>query len=117
VPSEIITPKAEAAETPIVEANSMRTRADFERFIDDNASKYGVDPEYIKQIVSCETGNTWDPSIQSGYYRNGIREDSWGLAQLNKPLTKGITYEQAKDPTFALTYLMSHLHKDHWSCE
>jgi hypothetical protein len=95
---------------------SLSSKEDFVAYIEKEAPRYGLSAKKVEDVVACETGNTWDPSIQSGYYKNGIREDSWGLAQLNRPLTKGITYAQAKDPKFSLDYLMSHWHKDHWSC-
>lgn len=82
------------------------------------ATKYGVPYEDVHGIVACETGNTFDPGIQSFVAvpagPNG-REDSWGLAQIHLPSHPNITRAQATDPDFALDFLASHLAKgNHW---
>lgn len=59
------------------------------------------------ETVKYETGGTFDPSIQSGYYYKGIREESYGLAQINLPSHTNITKEQAKDPVFAIKFMAS----------
>lgn len=116
-PESILTTKvAEAQVKPVSVVTSLSSKEDFVAYIEEEAPKYGVSPAKVVARISCETGSTWDPSIQSGYYYKGIREDSWGLAQLNRPLTKGITYEQAKDPKFAIDYMIQNWYKDHWSC-
>lgn len=108
---------AEAAEAQIApEPLEMTTKEAFEAYIDKEAPKYGIDPQRVKNRVSCETGGIWNPSIQSGYYRNNVREQSYGLAQINLPSHKNISYVQATDPKFALDYIIKNWNKDHWSC-
>lgn len=100
---------AEAAEVPI--KKELLTRADYERYIDQNASRYGVSPAKIKAIVSCETGGTWNPTIV------GDHGQSHGLVQIHAPSHTNISISQMNDPKFALDYIMENLGKDRWSCE
>lgn len=97
-------------------AASLSSKEDFVAYIEKEAPKYGLSTAKIEARISCETGGTWNPTIQSGYYRNGIREDSWGLAQINLPSHPQISKSQAIDPKFALDYLIQNWYKDHWSC-
>lgn len=102
---------AEAAELPQKEEPPMRSRADFERYIDENAPAYGLSPAKVKAVVNCETGSTWNPKIV------GDNGTSFGLAQLHYPEMKGLTIEEAENPKIALDYLMKNWSKDHWTCQ
>jgi len=87
--------------------------------IDAVSAKYGVSRDMVYKIVVCETAGTFDPTIQSQIIKNGIQEDSWGLAQIHLPDHPDISKQQAIDPDFALDYLASKLseHKGFlWSC-
>lgn len=77
----------------------------------------------MKKIVACETGHKYnDPAIQSNVIVDGVREESYGYAQIHLPswTTKEIvTYEQAIDPDFAMNFLaekMSQGLSRLWSC-
>lgn len=86
-----------------------------------DALKYhlGANQEHqVIEVIRCETGGTFNPNIQSGYYRNGVRENSWGLAQINLP-SWDITKEQATDPRFAIDFITMKFaahQQSLWSC-
>lgn len=86
-----------------------------EKEIDEQAQKYGRDPEYLKAIVKCESNGS--TTIQSHYRKNGIREDSWGLVQIHLPSHPGVTKEQALAPEFAIEFLAKNIGTVYWSCE
>lgn len=71
-------------------------------------------------MVSCETAGTFDPTIQSRFTRNGVREQSYGLAQIHitDPAWKGITKEDAQDPYYALAFIAEHWDErwNLWTC-
>lgn len=74
-------------------------------------------PRKIIDTINCEN-KEWDVDLQSRIInKKGIREDSWGLAQIHLPSHPNITKEQATDPDFALNYIAEHLGRDdNWSC-
>lgn len=85
------------------------------------ANEYGINADRFVEVVSCETGNTWDPTIQSGAYnkRDGGRELSFGLVQIHLPDHPDITKAQAEDPEFALDWaakVWSKGGEHQWSC-
>lgn len=90
--------------------------------IEQYAAEYGVSSSTMYSVVNCETGGTFDPSIQSFIANksgpNG-REDSWGLSQIHLPDWPNITKSQAQDQNFALNFLASKLKigkGGYWSC-
>lgn len=112
---------AEAAETPIVETVSLSPGD----LITEAALKYGVNRQHLYDTLDCESKGFIDPAIQSGWYRNGVRENSWGYAQFNLPSGlktadgREITKEIAIDPKEAIdaaAYNFSVGNADHWTC-
>lgn len=94
------------------------------------AKQYGVNPDDMIRIISCETAGTWDPEIQSGHrYKEdnrawrvwkGDQEQSYGLSQIHIPSHPTITREMAIDPDFALDFMAKHLSQGRahwWSCK
>lgn len=83
------------------------------------AQKYGVSEQTLTAMVSCETGGTFDPDLQSlsqytrdhpeWGFKKGDREDSWGLAQIHLPAHPHISRDEATDPDFALEFLALNL--------
>lgn len=73
------------------------------------AAEFHVRPGAMLDTIECEAqGNgdgTYDPSGQSNYYRHGVRENSWGLSQINLTAHPDVTLEQAQDPDFAVRYM------------
>lgn len=86
------------------------------------ASKYGVSEVLVRDLVSCETGGSFDPDIQSSaiyeFSRSaqgievGGRERSYGLAQIHLPDNPNISLAQAKDPDYALDFMARELAAD-----
>lgn len=65
----------------------------------------------IERVIKCES--SWDQNVV------GDHGQSFGLVQIYLPANKGITKEQALDPTFALNFITSEFAKGHqkrWSC-
>lgn len=69
------------------------------------SEKYAVSYSVMDNVVSCETAGTYDPLIQSGHYKNGVREESYGLSQINLPSHPHITKEQARNVEFSLNFM------------
>jgi hypothetical protein len=93
------------------------------------ASEYGIDWRVMYDVVDCETGHTFDPSIQSTVtykydvpawgVKKGDRELSYGLAQYHLPSHPEITVEQATNPRFAIRRMAEDIAQGRlrqWSC-
>lgn len=81
--------------------------------------KYGVDPSVLFEVIRCETAGTFDPTIQSScVFSNGVREESYGLAQIYLPVHPDISLEQATDPEFAVEFMAKNWaqHSSWWMC-
>jgi hypothetical protein len=72
------------------------------------AGKHSVSASLMTCLINHEN-KSWVPSMQSGYYKNGIREDSWGLAQIHLPSHPEITKEQAQDAKFSISWMASEI--------
>ena len=112
---------AHAEETPkevLIEKKIEWSKDRIREEVDRKALEYGGDSDRIWRVLMCESGAS--TTIQS-YHRNkeGVRENSWGLAQIHLTSHPHITKEQAIDPEFAIDYLAKHLTKgtDKWSCK
>lgn len=94
------------------------------------SSKYNVSAALMQRIVDCETGNDYStPDIQSQhrYTRDypkwgvtkGEQEKSYGPSQIHLPSHPNITYQQATDPRFALSFLAKNIKAGNahwWAC-
>ena len=90
------------------------------------ARKWGVNHDMMYRIVGCETGWQFDHTMRSlATYKDGTRENSWGLAQWHLPaknVTKDgqvITKEIATDPHQSLDAMAWHISEGRaglWSC-
>lgn len=74
------------------------------------AERYEVDYDLMQYIVWCES--RFDSDIQSHYYQDYGREESFGLSQIHLRAHPHITVEQATDPVFALEFLAEHIKSD-----
>ncbi len=84
----------------------IRERSDF----------YKVSYEEMYSTIRCESHFR---NIQSGIYKNGIREDSWGIVQIHLPSHPNITKDQALDISFAVDFMAQEFSKGNqwkWSC-
>lgn len=118
-----ITPKAVAYEAPrksfpiIIESRKTWNDTSIRQLIHDKAKEYGVKESVMLNVIDCESYSS--TTLQSYVVKNGVREDSWGIAQIHLPSHKDITKEQALDPEFAVTYMakeMSEGRAYEWSC-
>lgn len=77
------------------------------------ALKYDIPRQDLWQLVGCETGYTWSPTIRSqGKLKNGQQENSRGLAQINLD-AHNISLEEATNPDYALDFIGKHWNERH----
>ena len=69
------------------------------------AKEYEINGALMYKLIECESAGTFDPTIQSRHIKDGIREDSWGLAQIFLPAHPEITKEQAQDMDYSLQFI------------
>lgn len=88
------------------------------------AEKYNTYPEKMWQTILCENPQL-KPELQSLIVKDGVREDSWGLAQFHLPSKnvtadgKVITKEMAQNPEIALDAMAYHFSIGNaklWTC-
>lgn len=82
------------------------------------ATEYGVSAYRMQSTLACED-NTFEFDRQSEIYNSKGREESYGVAQINLPSHKDISYSQAIDPDFAVRYMaqqFSQGRQSQWSC-
>ena len=88
------------------------------------AEKYNTYPEKMWAVMKCENPHL-DPSLQSLIVKDGIREDSWGLAQFYLPAKnktadgRTITKEIATDPVESIDAMAWHFSEGRarlWTC-
>lgn len=91
------------------------------------ADLYGANKGEMLQTIECESPKSkidgvvmYDSQGQSNQkYRNGDREESYGLSQIHLPAHPGITKEQAQDPRWSLDWMAKEFSGDRayqWSC-
>lgn len=83
------------------------------------AKANGVNPQVMVNTINCENTD-WNSDLQSRITtKNGTREESYGLAQINLPSHPNISYAQATDPEFAINYMATQMAEgkaSQWSC-
>lgn len=71
-------------------------------------------PLHVKEssmiaTISCESprfnDGTFNPAGQSEHVKDGVRENSWGLAQIHLPDWPGVSRAEAQDPEFAIRFM------------
>lgn len=75
------------------------------------AKVYGISGYQMERTIECESRFN---NIQSSAYKNGIREDSWGIAQIHLPSWPEVSREEALDEEFAIDWMASHWNKAVW---
>lgn len=100
------------------------TEEETKEYVYEAAEKYNTYPDRMWQTIKCENPELI-PELQSLIVKEGVREDSWGLAQFylpagNKtPDGEVITKEIAQDPIKALDAMAWHFSEGRahlWSC-
>lgn len=79
------------------------------RLVDTYAT--GTKAYEMKKTIYCESGYK---NIQSNVVKNGIREDSWGVAQINLYYHPQVTKEQAMNEEFAVKWMSNNWGKVRW---
>jgi len=79
------------------------------RLIDSYAT--GTKAYEMKKTIYCESGYQ---NIQSNVVKNGVREDSWGIAQINLYYHPQVTKEQAMNEEFAVKWMSDNWGKVKW---
>ena len=66
------------------------------------ARAHGVNGYQMERTVECESRFN---NIQSTAYRNGVREESYGIAQIHLPSHPEVTKEEALNEEFAIEWM------------
>lgn len=108
---------AQAGNTYINPMATLDSKVEMLQWVKSEAGKYNVSETLMVCLINHED-TPWNPLLQSSYFSNGIREESYGLAQIFLPAHPDISREQAQDPKFAISWMASELSKGHaaqWS--
>lgn len=96
---------------------------ELEALIERYATQFHVKQASMRATIACEAlrnaDGSYDATAQSNHYKGQIREDSWGLSQINLPSNPHVTREQAQDPEFAIRFMAEHFANDRasmWTC-
>lgn len=80
-------------------------------YLYERATEHSVPFYDAVETIYCES--MWY-SIQSGVVKNGVRENSWGLAQIHLDSHSEITKEQALDAYFAIDFMVERWNDVKW---
>lgn len=90
---------------PPVETPKEWTVPEMKALATETAKKHGLKVQKFLDVVNCEVkkrpDGSWDYKAQSDHYKNGKREDSWGMWQINLYWNPQVTKEQAQDPEWS----------------
>jgi len=70
----------------------------------------GTKAYQIERTIYCESNNK---NVQSYIVKNGIREESYGIAQIHLP-SHNITKEQALDPEYSINFMSERWEDTKW---
>jgi len=109
-------PMLPAASTTVEKAvydipHTQKATSDVIVYLYEEANKAGLDGDKIAHTIYCES---MFYNIQSGVVKDGVREPSFGLAQIHLPSHPTVTVEQALDPYFAVDFIINHWADNAW---
>lgn len=126
VEPEVIVVEQKVEEIPrtvLVEGRPKWTQERIKQQVEETAQKYNVSAVEMWNVIMCESKDPMtgyaSTSIQSYHYKNGVRENSWGLAQIHLDSHPTVTKKQAIDPKFAIDFMAKHFangDKWMWTC-
>lgn len=102
-------------------------KPELEALVRQISAQYGVSANEMIRVINCEN-RAWNTSIQSGHkYKPGNRwglpagsyERSYGLVQIHLPDNPHVSYEQAINAEFAITFMAQKFSQGRqrmWSC-
>lgn len=102
------------SEAPV---NSVLSQSEVMSLINKYSSEYNVNADHLFQTIKCESH--FDSTIQSGYFKNGVQEQSFGLSQINLLANPDVTLAQADNPDFSVRFMAQKFSQgfaSHWSC-
>ncbi len=102
--------QAQAPEPKIIEVLSLSTKDDMVEFVKSKAQEYNVSSSLMICLINHENRN-WEPTLQSGIIKNGVREKSFGLSQIHLPSHPSISLDEATNPIFAIDFMASEINK------
>lgn len=91
--------------------HETQATADYIKYLYEYTEGTDVDPDEVARTIYCES--MWY-NIQSGYYKDGVQEDSHGIAQIHRPSHPTITLEQSYDQYFAIRFMVNRWHNVKW---
>ena len=107
-----------------IKVNIDWTKERIKQEVWERAEKYNTFPDKMWNTILCENQQL-NPKQQSNIVKDGVREDSWGLAQFHLPSRNKtadgvvITKEMAQDPEIALDAMAYHFSIGNarlWTC-
>ncbi len=107
-PASALVPVKDVRSTTTLSTNQS---PDWRLMVRQKSVEYGVSESVMWYIINHESAGS--TTIQSNYYWHGKREESYGLVQINLPSNPTVSYEEATDPEFSLTFLASRLALGH----
>ena len=82
------------------------------------SKEYNVSSLIMEEVIRCESN--FETTVQSRHIqKDGTRENSWGLSQINLDWNPDITLDQAIDPYFSVSFLAKQLSEGRgylWTC-
>lgn len=118
-------PVVHAEEIPVViEKSPYLTLDEIEKITKEFSIKYGVRYLSLIETIKCEAPKTadglFDPTAQSLFEdTKSVRENSWGVAQINLTAHPQVTMEQATDARWSIEWTAREFSLDHasmWTC-
>ena len=91
--------------------HTQKATTDVIVYLYEQARDAGIDGDAIAHTIYCES---MFYNIQSGIVKDGVREPSYGLAQIHLPSHPSITVDQAMNPYFAIDFIINHWADDIW---
>lgn len=90
-----------------------------DQLITDAAKRHHLNREHLYKTLEKESSGFGDITIQSHYItKDGTREQSFGICQINLPSWPDVSYEQAIDPVFCIEWTAQKWEEGHaelWS--
>lgn len=123
VGGEIVFVRAAEAEEITGPDLTHLTEQDILGYIRKYAPALHVRERSMLKTLECEAhanaDGTWDFTAQSDIVTKGVREDSWGGAQIHLPAHPSVSKAQAQDPDFAVRFMAEAFAADRasmWTC-
>ncbi len=113
-----VTPVTNAGSTPVLsnKLGTIYSEQQIKELVDIYSTKYGVNSTRVLETIRCESRFN---NVQSAIVSKGVREDSWGIAQIHLPSHPNISKYKALDPNFAIEWTVKEFsvgHASKWSC-